>query len=202
MSEKYVIRVITIGYTDVGKTSIIMQFTQGKFIDKYVSTIGIDFRSKPIKVGDTTVKVTVIDTAGQEKYKGIVKTFYNKANGILLTFDLSKKDSFSRLDYWVEELKDNIGTKDIYIVLVGNKKDKKEREVSYEEAQKYAEDNNFGGYFEVSAKKNEGIDELFLDVTKGALKKIINSNQDENNNSIQLSLTETKLSKQKDRACC
>ena len=202
MSEKYVIRVITIGYTDVGKTSIIMQFTQGKFIDKYVSTIGIDFRSKPIKVGDTTVKVTVIDTAGQEKYKGIVKSFYNKANGILLTFDLSKKDSFSRLDYWVEELKDNIGTKDIYIVLVGNKKDKKEREVSYEEAQKYAEDNNFGGYFEVSAKKNEGIDELFLDVTKGALKKIINSNQDENNNSIQLSLTETKLSKQKDRACC
>ena len=121
MSEKYVIRVITIGYTDVGKTSIIMQFTQGKFIDKYVSTIGIDFRSKPIKVGDTTVKVTVIDTAGQEKYKGIVKSFYNKANGILLTFDLSKKDSFSRLDYWVEELKDNIGTKDIYIVLVGNK---------------------------------------------------------------------------------
>jgi len=202
MSEKYVIRVITIGYTDVGKTSIIMQFTQGKFIDKYVSTIGIDFRSKPIKIGDTTVKVTVIDTAGQEKYKGIVKSFYNKANGILLTFDLSKKDSFSRLDYWVEELKDNIGTKDIYIVLVGNKKDKKEREVSYEEAQKYAEDNNFGGYFEVSAKKNEGIDELFLDVTKGALKKIINSNQDENNNSIQLSLTETKLSKQKDRACC
>ena len=202
MSEKYVIRVITIGYTDVGKTSIIMQFTQGKFIDKYVSTIGIDFRSKPIKVGDTTVKVTVIDTAGQEKYKGIVKTFYNKANGILLTFDLSKKDSFSRLDYWVEELKDNIGTKDIYIVLVGNKKDKKEREVSYEEAQKYAEDNNFGGYFEVSAKKNEGIDELFLDVAKGVLKKIINNNQDENNNSIQLSLTDTKLHKQKDRACC
>ena len=202
MSEKYVIRVITIGYTDVGKTSIIMQFTQGKFIDKYVSTIGIDFRSKPIKIGDMTVKVTVVDTAGQEKYKGILISFYNKANGILLTFDLSKKDSFSRLDYWVEELKDNIGTKDIYIVLVGNKKDKKEREVSYEEAQKYAEDNNFGGYFEVSAKKNEGIDELFLDVTKGALKKIINSNQDENNNSIQLSLTETKLSKQKDRACC
>ena len=202
MSEKYVIRVITIGYTDVGKTSIIMQFSQGKFTDKYVSTIGIDFRSKPIKIGDTTVKVTVIDTAGQEKYKGIVKSFYNKANGILLTFDLSNKDSFSHLDYWVEELKDNLETKDIYIVLVGNKKDKKEREVSYEEAQKYAEDNNFGGYFEVSAKKNEGIDELFLDVTKGALKKIINNNQDENNNSIQLSLPETKLSKQKDRACC
>lgn len=202
MSEKYVIRVITIGYTDVGKTSIIMQFSQGKFIDKYVSTIGIDFRSKPLKIGDTTVKVTVIDTAGQEKYKGIVKSFYNKANGILLTFDLTNKDSFSRLDYWVNELKDNIGTKDIYIVLVGNKKDKKEREVLYEEAQKYAEDNNFGGYFEVSAKKNEGIDELFLEVTKGALKKIINNNQDENNNSIQLSFPETKLSKQKDRACC
>ena len=201
MSEKYVVRVLTIGYTDVGKTSIILRFTKDTFTDKYVSTIGIDFKSKPLKIGNNIVKVNVFDTAGQEKYKGIVKSFYTKANGILLTFDLSNKESFSMLGYWVDELKENVGSEDIFILLVGNKKDKNERQVSFEEAQKYAEDYNFGGYYEVSAKTGEGINDLFLDVTKGALKKILNKNNDENN-SMQLTFSDTKEKKQKNKACC
>jgi small GTP-binding protein len=159
MSEKYIVRVLTLGYTDVGKTSILLRFTKNQFHDKYVSTIGIDFKSKPLKINDnTTVKVLVWDTAGEEKYKGIVKSFYNKANGILLTFDLTNKESFDRIDFWVQELKNNVGLNDLYIVLVGNKKDKiEDRKVSYEEAEKYSLDNDFRGYFEVSAKTNEGI---------------------------------------------
>ena len=106
MSEKYIVRVLTLGYTDVGKTSILLRFTKNQFHDKYVSTIGIDFKSKPLKINNnTTVKVLVWDTAGQEKYKGIVRSFYNKANGILLTFDITNKDSFERIDFWVQELK-------------------------------------------------------------------------------------------------
>ena len=202
MSAKYVIRVLTIGYTDVGKTSIILRFTKNQFNDKYVSTIGIDFKSKTLEIDKNSVKITVFDTAGQEKYKGIVKSFYNKANGILLTFDLSNKESFSRLDYWVEELKEHIVSNELYILLVGNKKDKKEREVTFEEAQQYAENNNFGGYFEVSAKDGEGINEMFINVAKGSLKKILNKNEDENNTSIQLSLSNAKVSQQKNNKCC
>jgi small GTP-binding protein len=202
MSAKYVIRVLTIGYTDVGKTSIILRFTKNQFNDKYVSTIGIDFKSKTLEIDKNSVKITVFDTAGQEKYKGIVKSFYNKANGILLTFDLSNKESFSRLDYWVEELKEHIASNELYILLVGNKKDKKEREVTFEEAQQYAENNNFGGYFEVSAKDGEGINEMFINVAKGSLKKILNKNEDENNTSIQLSLSNAKVSQQKNNKCC
>ena len=202
MSAKYVIRVLTIGYTDVGKTSIILRFTKNQFNDKYVSTIGIDFKSKTLEIDKNSVKITVFDTAGQEKYKGIVKSFYNKANGILLTFDLSNKESFSRLDYWVEELKEHIASNELYILLVGNKKDKKEREVTFEEAQQYAENNNFGGYFEVSAKDGEGINEMFINVAKGSLKKILNKNEDENNTNIQLSLSNAKVSQQKNNKCC
>ena len=202
MSAKYVIRVLTIGYTDVGKTSIILRFTKNQFNDKYVSTMGIDFKSKTLEIDKNSVKITVFDTAGQEKYKGIVKSFYNKANGILLTFDLSNKESFSRLDYWVEELKEHIASNELYILLVGNKKDKKEREVTFEEAQQYAENNNFGGYFEVSAKDGEGINEMFINVAKGSLKKILNKNEDENNTSIQLSLSNAKVSQQKNNKCC
>ena len=167
MSENYVIRVLTLGYTDVGKSSIILRFTKNEFKDKYISTVGIDFRSKPIKIGNSTVKVMVFDPAGQEKYKGIAKSFYNKENGILLTFDICNKGSFELIDYWVQELKEYIGLKDLYIVLVGNKKDKnEERKILYEDAKKYAEENNFGGYFEVSAKTSEGIIELFDDIAK------------------------------------
>ena len=202
MSAKYVIRVLTIGYTDVGKTSIILRFTKNQFNDKYVSTIGIDFKSKTLEIDKNSVKITVFDTAGQEKYKGIVKSFYNKANGILLTFDLSNKESFSRLDYWVEELKEHIASNELYILLVGNKKDKKEREVTFEEAHQYAENNNFGGYFEVSAKDGEGINEMFINVAKVSLKKILNKNEDENNTSIQLSLSNAKVSQQKNNKCC
>ena len=205
MSEKFIVRILTIGYTDVGKTSILVRFTKDQFSDKYVSTIGIDFKSKPLKIGNTIVKVTVFDTAGQEKYKGIVKSFYNKANGVILAFDLTDKESFSRIDYWVEELKQHKGSEELYIVLVGNKKDRnEERQVSYEEALKFAEDNNFGGYFEVSAKTGEGINELFIDVAKGALKKVLDKNCEGEgiNESIKLSIPENKVSKPKNKICC
>ena len=203
MSEKYIVRVLTLGYTDVGKTSILLRFTNNQFHDKYVSTIGIDFKSKPLKINDnTTVKVLVWDTAGEEKYKGIVKSFYNKANGILLTFDLTNKESFDRIDFWVQELKNNVGLNDLYIVLVGNKKDKiEDRKVSYEEAEKYSLDNDFGGYFEVSAKTNEGINDLFINVAKGVLNKIIVKDEISNEGSIKLSLNKRDL-KQKNRSCC
>ncbi len=204
MSEKYIVRVLTLGYTDVGKTSILLRFTNNQFHDKYVSTIGIDFKSKPLKINNnTTVKVLVWDTAGQEKYKGIVRSFYNKANGILLTFDITNKDSFERIDFWVQELKKNIGIDDLYIVLVGNKKDRtEERQVSFEEAEKYCLDNNFGGYFEVSAKTNEGINELFVDVAKGALTKIMMKDEGESDGNIRLSHLNKSDFKQKNKACC
>ena len=204
MSEKYVVRVLTLGYTDVGKTSILLRFTKNQFHEKYVSTIGIDFKSRPLKIGkNTTVKVLVWDTAGQEKYKGIVKSFYNKANGIILTFDICNKDSFERLDYWVQELKENAYLEDLYIVLVGNKKDKEGRTVSYEEAKKYSDENQFGGYFEVSAKSGEGINELFTDIAKNSLQKIIaKNNENSENQNIRLSIFDTNTPVQKNKACC
>ena len=206
MSQKYEIKILTLGYTDVGKTSILLRFTKNTFHDKYVSTIGIDFKSRIITLGNNTiVKVVVYDTAGQERYKGLVKSFYKKANCILLTFDLCNKESFEKLDFWVKELKEYTALEDLYIVLVGNKNDKKkERKVLYEDAKKYAEKNNFEGYYEVSAKLKEGggIYNLFVDVTKGALKKILMKNKENGQQNIRLSICEMKDIKQKNKACC
>ena len=207
MSEKYEIKILTLGYTDVGKTSILLRFTKNTFHDKYVSTIGIDFKGRTLTLGNNTiVKVVVYDTAGQERYKGLVKSFYKKADGILLTFDLCNKESFDKLDFWVKELKEYTGLQDLYIVLVGNKNDKKEeRQISYEEAKEYAKKNNFEGYYEVSAKLDEGggINNLFYDVTKGTLKKILMKNkEDDGQQNIRLSICEMKEIKEKNKACC
>ena len=205
MAEQFVIRVLTLGYTDVGKSSILLRFTKNQFHEKYVSTIGVDFKSKPIKISENiTVKIIVWDTAGQEKYKGIVKSFYNKANGILLTYDICNKDSFERIDYWVQQLKEYTGIDDLYIVLVGNKKDRdNERKVSYEDAKNYAEDNHFGGYFEVSAKSGEGIYDLFSNVAKGAVKKMLMKNGEEDlEGNIRLSTLDKAEYRPNKRSCC
>ena len=203
MSDKYIVKVLTLGYTDVGKTSILLRFTNDQFHEKYTSTIGIDYKSRPLKIDEnTSVKVTVWDTAGQEKYKGIARSFYNKVNGIILTFDLCNKESFNRLDYWVKELKENSDLKDLYIVLAGNKKDKEGRKISYEEAKKYSDENQFGGYFEVSAKSGDGINELFIHIAKNIIQKIILKNNENENHNLKLSKFNTKTPVQKDKACC
>ncbi len=204
MSEKYEVKVLTLGYTEVGKTSILLRFTKNQFHEYYTSTIGIDYKSKPLKIGENTiVKVTVWDTAGQEKYKGIAKSFFNKANSIILAFDLCNKESFDRLDFWVKELKEKSYQNDLYIVLAGNKKDKEGRKVSYEEAKKYSEENKFGGYFEVSAKSGDGIEDLFTDIAKNVLKILISkNNENTENKNLQLSIFDKKTHAQKDKACC
>ena len=204
MTQNFVVRILTLGFQDVGKTSLLLRYFKDEFHEQYVSTIGIDFKSKPVKINkNTTVKIMVWDTAGQEKYRGIVKSFYNKANGILLTFDLSNRTSFDKIDYWVNELKEYTDVENLYIVLVGNKCDKTEREVTYEEAQKYSEDNNFGGYFEVSAKSNEGIDKLFLNVARGSLEKIMKNNEDDfTEQTLRLSVFEDKKAGNKKKGCC
>ena len=120
-----------------------------------------------------------------------------------MTFDLSNRTSFDKIDYWVNELKEYTDVENLYILLVGNKCDKTEREVTYEEAQKYSEDNNFGGYFEVSAKSNEGIDKLFLNVARGSLEKIMKNNEDDfTEQTLRLSVFEDKKAGNKKKGCC
>ena len=159
MSEKYIIKVLTLGESTVGKTSIVLRYSDDKFLDNNaLSTIGIDFKIKKIIRGGESIKVSIYDTAGQERFQNIIKNYYRGANGILLAYDITKHSSFEKLDFWYKDLKENSDKiEDLFIRLVGNKIDKEEsREVSIEEANKYAKDKNLP-YFEVSAKTGKGI---------------------------------------------
>ena len=204
MSAKYIIKILTLGDTMVGKSSIVLRFSEDKFDDNQFATIGIDFKTKYIKMGDSSVKVLIWDTAGQEKFQNIAKQYYKGANGVLLIYDITRRKSFERVEFWLKELKENNRLDELFICLVGNKIDLEEKRViKYEEGEKYALDNNIH-FLEVSARSGKGITELFNKVIKGSMEKVFSSNEkEEGEDKVRLaSFLEKDDYKQKNRRCC
>ena len=179
MSARYIIKLLTLGDTNVGKTSVVLRFSDDKYNDNQLSTIGVDFRTKYMKLGENSVKVLIWDTAGQERFKNIAKQYYRGANGVLLIYDVCKRKSLEKIGFWLEELKTYNNIDELCIYLVGNKIDiEGKRVITKEEGQKYAEDNQIN-YFEVSAKSGEGIHDLFNDIIKGSIDKLNIDNKDQ-----------------------
>ena len=204
MSAKYIIKILTLGDTSVGKSSIVLRFTEEKFDDNQFSTIGIDFKTKFIKRGDSSIKVLIWDTAGQEKFQNIARQYYKGANGVLLIYDIGNRKSFQRIDFWLKELKDNNRLEELFICLVGNKIDMEDkREITREEGEKYAKDNNII-FFEVSAKTGDGINLLFDKVINGSMEKVFSViEKDEGDDKIRLSsIFEKGYIKEKNKKCC
>jgi len=203
MSEKYIIKILTLGDQSVGKSSIVIRYSDNKFSDTFLSTIGVDSKRKIIKVKGEKVKVSIWDTAGQEKFQNIVKQYYNGANGILLIFDITNKKSFEKINFWYNDLINKIKKEEIVIYLVGNKVDLEEnRQITIEEAEKYANDKNIP-YFEVSAKSGDGIKKLFDDITNDIMDKILNFNEKEDNDDkLRFSFLERESFKPKTNKCC
>ena len=203
MSARYIIKILTLGDTLVGKTSIVLRFSDDKFFENQKSTIGIDFKTKYIKVGEDFVKVFLWDTAGQERYKNVAKQYYNGANGVLLIYDVCCRESFKRIDFWLNELKEKNKIDELYIILVGNKIDLEEqRVISKEEGEKYASDNNIN-YSEVSAKTGTGIINLFKKITKGSLNLILKLNNERIEDKKQVfTYLDNKSLKNKEKKCC
>ena len=204
MSSKYIIKILTLGDTSVGKSSIVLRFSDDKFDDKIFSTIGIDFKTKYIKLDKFSVKVLIWDTAGQEKFQNIAKQYYKGANGVLLIYDISNRKSFERIDFWLKELKENNRIDELFLYLVGNKNDMEDKRViSFQEGEKYAKNNNIN-FFEVSAKSGKGVTELFNNVINGVMEKILKKNEKEEiEDKVRLStFLEKNYKNEKNKKCC
>ena len=204
MSANYIIKLLTLGDTEVGKTSIVLRYSDDKFHQNKISTIGVDFKVKMITKGNEKIKISIYDTAGQERFKNIVKHYYKGANGILLIYDISKRITFEKLQFWLDDLKENADIDNLFIYLVGNKNDKKEeREVTFEEGNKFAKEKNLP-FIEVSAKTGENINQLFDDMIKGTILKIVNFDKKYNNlsNSINLSFLDKESVFQRKKFWC
>ena len=157
---QFIFKLILIGNSGVGKSSIIQRYMKQTFEDSYKCTIGVDFLMKTLEIKGKTVKLQLWDTAGQEKYKSMVASYYRGANVALVVFDITNHSSFDSLPLWIENYYKN-GPEQKNIILIGNKKDIVEnRQVTQEEAETFSETNNMM-YFETSAKEGDNIEYVF-----------------------------------------
>ena len=157
--SKYIFKILLLGEAAVGKTSLTIQFVEGKFKSDYLLTVGMEPYSKYVKVGNDTVTLSIWDIAGQQRFDVFRTMFFRGAKAALLVFDLTRPASFNKLQNWYDDLILNAG-KDVVTILVGNKVDLPDRAVSSEEAKKWAEDQGFL-YMESSAKTGEGVADMF-----------------------------------------
>ena len=162
------IKVVLIGESGVGKTSIISQFTKGVFNQDLMSTNGATFSTKKKEFKDLnkTLSFEIWDTAGQEKYRSLAKMFFKDAAVALIVYDITSRKSFDEIkNYWMNLVKEN-GPKQIIMYIVGNKCDLSEKEAVIEDqAREYAENQHVSFYL-TSAKNSIGIDELFDEIGK------------------------------------
>ena len=200
-SNTNVFKILTIGDGGVGKTSILRRYVENKFLKHHLSTIGIDFLSKTLKIKDKEIKLKIWDTAGQERYRQITSHIYKDADGIILVFDVTSEESFNQITDWMEQIKNNVSKEEINLILIGNKCDLADRMVEKERGEKMAEKLKIK-YFETSALTGQGINEAFEELAKQIFR---NKNPNENisrNISITYNKPEDALKKKKGKGCC
>lgn len=151
--------IILIGDTTVGKTALISRYAVNTFQENYRATVGIDYYQKEEEINDEKIKVNIWDTAGQERYQGLSKSFYKRGNGIILTYDVTNRESFNHLKKWIDSIM-TFKNENARIIIVGNKIDLV-RQVNKEDAVELAKKYKYK-YFETSAKTSKGVNECFL----------------------------------------
>ena len=185
----YIFKIVLIGDTSVGKSCLLTRFADDQFTDNYVTTIGVDFRFKTMIVMDKIVKVQVWDTAGQERYRSITNAYYRGAEGILIVFDLTNKESFKNIENWINEVTVFTGS-DVIFMCLGNKSDLK-KEISKNSIEDFKKKSKLE-IFNVSAKTGDGVEDAFTHIIELLIKKNmdkkgtnainLNSNKDNNIN--------------------
>ncbi|KAK7091683.1 uncharacterized protein [Littorina saxatilis] len=161
----YLFKLVIVGDSGVGKTSLLLKYVDDVFTDTFISTIGVDFKIRTFDMDGKKVKLQIWDTAGQDRFKNIVSTFYRNAHGILLVYDVTDVTSFQNIQQWLKEIDKYAGQK-AKQVLVGNKCDlAPRRQVSLEEGRALAATTSMM-HIETSAKTSANLEALFSDLTR------------------------------------
>ena len=164
-------QLLIIGDSMVGKTSILSKYSSKNFNENYLAKVGLDFFTKDEMIDNKIIRVKIWDTAGQERYKSLTKCFFQKAQWVMIVFDVTSEKSFQNLKFWIESINTHVYEDNgVPVAIVGNKIDLKKRVISKEDGKNFASEHNFK-YYETSAKTGEGVDNAI----KELVKKVMNS---------------------------
>ena len=158
-------KILIIGDSAVGKSSLLLQFSDQTFSDNYVSTIGVDFKIRSVTIANQLIKLQIWDTAGQERFQSITANYYHGSQAIALVYDITDRNSFDNLRKWVADV-DRLAQKGVCKLIIGNKTDLQEkRVVTHQEGQAFA-DSLGAPFLETSAKTSQNVQEMFTSMAK------------------------------------
>jgi Ras-related protein Rab-1A len=165
-------KLLLIGDSGVGKSCLLLRYTENTYTEHYISTIGCDFKCQSLEEAGQKIQLQIWDTAGQERFRTITSSYYRGANGILLVYDITDDISFNNIEQWLGEI-NKFAVDKVAKILVGNKMDldaENGRVIDHETAKKFAAAHDLE-WIETSAKENTNVAECFRLISKEILKK-------------------------------
>ena len=169
-NHKYIFRLCLLGDSFVGKTSILTRYSDGVIQNKYISTIGVDFKVITLQLDNIITKIHIWDTAGQERFKSIAVNYFKSSHGFIFVYDITNKDSFDNINNWIDLAFQN-NQNSVVNFLIGNKSDlENDRKISIEEGKNFAEEKKFI-FLETSAMNGDNIDKGFEMMVSDIFKK-------------------------------
>jgi len=174
----YLIKLLLIGDSGVGKSCLLLRFSDDTFTTNFITTIGIDFKIRTIELDGKRIKLQIWDTAGQERFRTITTAYYRGAMGILLTYDVTDENSFQNIRNWMKNIEE-YAAENVNKILIGNKCDLVEKKVvDSQKGQQLAA--NYGIQFlETSAKNNINVEEAFISIARDIKTRMIDSGDGE-----------------------
>lgn len=164
----HLFKLLLIGDSGVGKSSLLLRFSDNSFSGSYITTIGVDFKIRTLVLDGERVKLQIWDTAGQERFRTITSTYYRNTHGVIVVYDVTNPESFVNVKRWLHEITQNCDS--VCTVLVGNKDDDPSRKrVETADAKRFSDQMGVR-MFETSAKENRNVEEMFLSVTRLVLR--------------------------------
>ncbi|XP_008060584.1 ras-related protein Rab-2B isoform X1 [Carlito syrichta] len=171
MTYAYLFKYIIIGDTGVGKSCLLLQFTDKRFQPVHDLTIGVEFGARMVNIDGKQIKLQIWDTAGQESFRSITRSYYRGAAGALLVYDITRRETFNHLTSWLEDARQH-SSSNMVIMLIGNKSDlESRRDVKREEGEAFAREHGLI-FMETSAKTACNVEEAFINTAKEIYRKI------------------------------